>query len=436
MQYLLIDKSDTLTSISKIVGSQNIDALLAENGLERSPKIGKQWDEKCNALIHSGLPEVTSTRKTALLNSLTGSEDTFEKACLMDEDEWKIFSSLGSFKDALRVPETIVLPNSARVIGDAVSNTSVIGSGVTTSGSSSGRSASAKFGGRTDTQSSAAATGSSAGRGGSNSSGYNSSIGRTQSMSAVGTGSYSGSNNMSSVTGTVSNVSSSTSTQLSVDSTTYRAVMTDLKTTGAINPGIFNTINTSPAVNRGIIDSQLGSSGKGSGGVNPIAANLPWGKIQIYSSLLGTVMDIPAYPEELEVGRQANYSTMPDIIYQFEPWIVYQSSGPREQSLTFHLHRDMWSGNHLDGKANELVRFCEANTFPRYSGSAVLAPQIRIYINGALFISGVLTQCRTRWTGPIGQDGYYLEFELSLTIQEVSEVELNIDTVSKFGLIG
>ena len=66
----------------------------------------------------------------------------------------------------------------------------------------------------------------------------------------------------------------------------------------------------------------------------------------------------------------------------------------------------------------------------------LLAPTVKLYIAGQLFVSGVLTKTRVNWSGPIGQDNFYLEFKLSLTIQEVSETPLNIDKVSKFGLIG
>ena len=416
MQYLMIQDSDTLSSISKIVGSQNVDSVLFENGLVRSPNIGQKWKEKCNELLDSNPPEVTGSRKISLLNSLTGSEELFEKACLMDENEWKIFSAFQSFADTLRIPETVSLPFSEKVIGDSINTIVSLNTGNAISGSSSGRDAQNKYGNKGNT-------------------GNDFVINMTTPSrtnpyftSDASLGSYSGNNNQSSVTGTVNSSSTQTSP---VSSVVYRAVIEMLKVSDTIDPGIFNTVNTSPAVGAG---SNTTSNGGSTG--NPISWNLPWGKIQVYSSLLDEIMDIPAYPEELEETRNASYTSMPDTIYQYEPWITYQSSGPREQSLTFHLHRDMWSGNHLDGKANELIRFCQANTFPRYSGSAVLSPTFRVYIDGKTFVSGVLTNTNVRWMGPIGQDNWYLEFELSLSIQEVSEVALNIDTVRNFGLIG
>jgi len=370
LQYLLISKEDTLLSITRIVGQRNIDLLLAENGLTRTPKIGKQYYDKCAQLLAENPPEVTAARKSALLNSLTGSEEVFEKACLLDEDGWKIFSAFQSFPDALRIPESIQLPYSAKVIGDIPKSVIKVKLGNTAGGSQRV---------------------------------FKDTSGGTMRAGGVEP----------------------------VSSATYKAVMKGLKSSSTISPAVFNSVNTSFPV------SSTGKKSKGATTRVPqYAYNLPWGKIQLYSSLLDESIDVPAYPETLEVQRSASYTGMPDIIYQYEPWIVYQSSGPRDQQLSFHLHRDMWSGNHLDGKANNLIRFCEANTFARYNGSAVESPIFRVYIDGSLFVSGVLTQTRTNWSGPIGLDGWYLEFELVLSIQEVSPVALNIDTVRNFNIVG
>lgn len=369
MQYLIISEQDTLLSISRIVGQQNIDLILAENGLTRTPKIGAQYYKKCRDLLAENPPEVSGARKSALLNSLTGSEEVFEKACLLDEDGWKIFSAFQSFPDALRVPESIKLPYSTRVIGD---------------------------------------------------------IGKDNISAVIGN-----------AKGGIQKVYTATGGSLgarrddAVSSATYKTVMKELKQSSSINPAVFNSVNTSFPVS---VSRSRTSTSKSR--TPQYTFNLPWGKIQLYSTLLDERIDIPAYPEEVEKQRSASYTAMPDIIYQYEPWIVYQSSGPREQQLSFHLHRDMWSGNHLDGKANQLIRFCDANTFPRYSGSSVNSPTVRVYIDGEQLISGVLTQTKTRWSGPIGRDGWYLEFELLLNIQEVSTVPLNIDTVRNFKLIG
>lgn len=164
--------------------------------------------------------------------------------------------------------------------------------------------------------------------------------------------------------------------------------------------------------------------------------HLPWGKISLYSSLAGTSLDFPVYPEDLSDRHSATYGTMPDQLYQYEPWYVYQSSGPRSNTYTFYFHRDMWTGDHRDGKANELIRFCQANCYPDFNGSMVNTSTVRLYIAGKPIINGVLTEVSTNWSGPIGLDGFYLVCKLSLTISEVSEEPLNFHSVRSKSLIG
>ena len=164
--------------------------------------------------------------------------------------------------------------------------------------------------------------------------------------------------------------------------------------------------------------------------------NIPWGEISLYSSLSGTSIDLPVYPEEISDGVKANYTTMPDLIYQYEPWQLYTGSGPRSNTYDFNFHRDMWTGDHRDGKANEMIRFCMANCYPRYNGSAVDTSIVTLYIHGSPVIRGVMTDVSVSWDGPIGQDGWYLHGKLSLSITEVSSRALNYDAMLTKPLIG
>lgn len=214
-----------------------------------------------------------------------------------------------------------------------------------------------------------------------------------------------------------------------VDSRVYENAMNSLANEPhTIDPGIFNQYST-------IQNTQItGSVSQTS--TNTTLFNLPWGDITLYSSLAGESIDIPVYPEELEDSVKANYTTMPDLLYQYEPWYVYQSSGPRSNSYTFHMHRDMWTGDHRDGKANELIRFCQAACYPEYSGSAVYSDTVTLYVKGSALITGILTAVNVKWSGPIGLDGYYLDFELVLDITEVSEQALSNSVVRAKSLIG
>lgn len=217
-----------------------------------------------------------------------------------------------------------------------------------------------------------------------------------------------------------------------VSNVIYNKAMTQLKTDPhTIDPQIFNEYST--IKQSGSIDSNS----------NPVTYtdifegfNLPWGKILLYSSLAGETIQFPVFPEELGDEKVANYTTMPDLLYQYEPWQVYQSSGPRANTYTFKFHRDMWTGDHRDGKANDLIRFCEANCYPEYNGSAVNAGTVTLYIGGSALISGVMTSVKTDWSGPIGLDDWYLYCELSISITEVSQSTLSYSEIRNKTLIG
>lgn len=335
MQFLNIKESTTLSQLADIVGDRNVESVLAANNLKRTPNIGKAFKEACDSAI-SNTGKVNWQRQATLLNTVTGSSDVFESVALLGQSGWKLFSSLGTLPNMLKVPESIKLRDSVDVLGNS--------EGVST--------------------------------------------------------------------------------------TVYTKAMNSLrKAPHYIDPSIFNEYSSNRSSEIVSYTSEQSS--------DPFQwFNIPWGEVTLYSSLGGDSKDFPVYPEEVSDGRVANYSEMPDILYQYEPWPVYESSGPRSNTYTFKFHRDMWSGNHTDGKANELIRFCEANCYPEYNGSAVHTAIVKLYIGGQLHISGIMKDVQVRWSGPIGLDKWYLVCELELTIQEVSEVPLSYSAVRNKGIIG
>ena len=158
--------------------------------------------------------------------------------------------------------------------------------------------------------------------------------------------------------------------------------------------------------------------------------------IFLYSSLTDEELYFPVYPNGFDDSARATYDDMPEMLYQYEPWKVYKSSGPREINFTFEFHRDMWTGDHRDGKANDLIRGCMANCYPDYNGSLVRVSTVSLYLHGSNLITGVMTDCKVHWDKPIGLDGFYLKCELSFTISEVSPEALNYNVVRNKGLIG
>lgn len=212
----------------------------------------------------------------------------------------------------------------------------------------------------------------------------------------------------------------------------YRACTDSLKKAGGeIDPSIFAEYSASYSEGRyGITTGNTGMAGA------PFEwFKLPWGEICLYSSLTQEMLYFPVYPDGLDDGRRANFEEMGEMLYQYEPWKVYKSSGPREITFSFTFHRDMWTGDHRDGNANSLIRGCEANCYPDYDGSLVNVSTVTMYIHGQNFITGVMTDCKAHWEGPIGLDGFYLKCDLSLTIVEVSPEALDFKTIRNKGLI-
>ena len=217
-----------------------------------------------------------------------------------------------------------------------------------------------------------------------------------------------------------------------VDSDVYDRVLDSLAgESHDVDPGIFSEFSDTVTFGHGITTEGSEVLTK-----TPFEwFKLPWGKVTLYSSMYADTVDFPVYPEEYSDGYSANYDQMPNMLYQYEPWFVYKDTGPRTNTLTFKMHRDMWTGDHRDGLANELVRFCEANCFPNYEGSYVIAPKVTFYLNGENLITGILTSCKADWAGPLGLDGFYLELTLTLEITQISPDPLNYDAVARKRLI-
>lgn len=217
---------------------------------------------------------------------------------------------------------------------------------------------------------------------------------------------------------------------ISVKPEVYNAVNDQLLDSGAVDDAVFNVYDINDVPSIAASDVQTRSD-------NPMSwFKIPQNEVMLYSSLTDTAMSIPAYPEQLTDNRSASYTAMPDLLYQYEPWQMYQGSGPKTVPLSFHLHRDMWTGDHRDGMANELIRFCQAQLYAQYNGAFVHTSKVSLYVSGSCVVTGVMTSCNVDWKGPIGQDGYYLEFTLSFDITEVSKEPLNHSTVRSKGLIG
>lgn len=215
------------------------------------------------------------------------------------------------------------------------------------------------------------------------------------------------------------------------------------KSTQIVGNGFSEFYNTSYVNNTGMVGSRPNQVEPTPTVFKPMLyrsswqVRIPYTDIALYSTLSNEYVYFPVYPEELSDAVKANYTTMPDVLYQYEPWQIYQSSGDRSNSYSFFWHRDIW-GDHTSesDETNKIIRFCEANCYPKYNGSAVNTSIVRLYFKGKILISGILTGVNVDWSGPLGHDDWYLCCKLTLSITEISETPLNYDVVKAKGLIG
>lgn len=343
MQFLKIGKDTTLSALGQLVGSRNVSSMLVQNQLSRSVNIGQQYYDNCKNIMNTA-PPVSWQDKQIILNKFVDDYNIFEEAALLGDSGWKVLKNLDAFPNAMRVPETIKLPDSSEILG---------GGG------------------------------------------------------PVGRNTYN----------------------------TAMSQLADPSRNNQIDPGIFNDYSAMlPAVPGG------GGSGGGSGGGGGDIAqwfHIPWGQVTLVDSISQESMDFPVYPEELSDKRSANYSTMPDILYQYEPWQVYDGSGPRAAVYSFDMHRQMWTGDESDEKAKDLIRFCQAFLYPKYLGSSVNTANATLYVSGSPLISGIINDVSIDWDGPISSvDNWYLHFKLSLSFIEVATQALDHDVVRGLPLIG
>lgn len=337
MQFIKISDNTKLTELAKSVGARNVESILHLNNVQRVPNVGKAFKQMCDSAV-SGAPSVDVNRKSVLLNSVSTDSDVFESVALMGESGWKLLDQTNTIPHMLKVPSSIVVPDSIEVLGNGEP----------------------------------------------------------------------------------------------IDSVTYHNVMTSLHTPPhTIDPSLFNQYSSARAVN--ILNAVQYTSND----CDPMQwFRVPWGQVTLHSSLSDESIQFPVYPESVSDSAHATYTAMPDMLYQYEPWNLYTSSGPRTQTFSFDFHRDMWTGDHRDGKANELIRACMANCYPMYRGSAVYTARVTLYVAGKALISGILTDVAVSWDGPLGLDNWYLHCRLDLTITEVSKQVLDYNTVRNKPLIG
>ena len=98
----------------------------------------------------------------------------------------------------------------------------------------------------------------------------------------------------------------------------------------------------------------------------------------------GAGASFPCFPESVSETVSGSYNSQTPLGRQ-EPFYIYESSGPREVSVSFRMHREMFSS--LSGLDN-LINLIESGVYARSSG--VPAKRVTLKIGGQVSISGVI----------------------------------------------
>ena len=120
MQFWSVDETTKLAELSALVGSRNVDQVLHYNEIDRTPNIGKDFIDACNSVIQTSTDTITWQRKQTILSGFASDSDVFEAAALSGESAWKLLSIKNTFPGYIKLPETIKVPDSIRIMGNGM----------------------------------------------------------------------------------------------------------------------------------------------------------------------------------------------------------------------------------------------------------------------------------------------------------------------------
>lgn len=188
----------------------------------------------------------------------------------------------------------------------------------------------------------------------------------------------------------------------------------------------------------------------------------------IYIYQLDKYVILPVYPEQITDNLGSQFAEE-NILSRTAPVYSYSYSGPRTVQFNFQLHRDLMNsvnasnlslidrdlmgttdltlsddiaemlnnGDYID----ILIRYLQAMALPAYEAvesassvfnSMVKPPMIAIRLGSSIFIKGIINgDVGVTYSGPITQDGKYMQVEISLTVTEIEPQDA--ETISKWG---
>lgn len=113
----------------------------------------------------------------------------------------------------------------------------------------------------------------------------------------------------------------------------------------------------------------------------------------IYLYHLDKQFNIPVTPDPITNSLGVSFSTE-KILGRSAPQITYSSSGPRTQTVSLALHRQLTAleNNNNENAVDELINALQSCTLPKYADSykAIIPPSLLIRFGNESCIRGVL----------------------------------------------
>lgn len=149
----------------------------------------------------------------------------------------------------------------------------------------------------------------------------------------------------------------------------------------------------------------------GSGIVDEVGHNSK-GKCFLEIEGIGTV-SFPCFPESFTDTRQSNVTSQ-NPLGRSEPFQIYQNSGPRTVSVSFRMHREMYS---YYEQVSDIVKAVQSATYP--IGWERTIPKVRLVLGNSCSIIGIIAGTVTsNWSETINKNFQYNVVTLDFSVTE------------------
>lgn len=140
---------------------------------------------------------------------------------------------------------------------------------------------------------------------------------------------------------------------------------------------------------------------------------------------------IPTWPESMADSLKSTFSEQ-NALSRSAPVLSYSNSGPRQVTVSLHLHRSMledtiYNNSKMkvdldDDYIDTLIKRLQSIALPKYttSSKAVTPPMVAIRFGNEIFVKGIVNGgINLNYEKPILSNGKYAQVTVSFTITEI-----------------